>query len=85
MVYEVVRRSIPSLLNPEFTASWEKGLNMVVEGTIDEKGYMEKLNGYVDRQTNKVKGLQNEYAMKQVYDYVAQFYASKGNKKGDNT
>ncbi|MBR0148493.1 MAG: type IA DNA topoisomerase [Lachnospiraceae bacterium] len=78
MVYEVVRRSIPSLLNPEFTASWEKGLNMVVEGTIDEKGYMEKLNGYVDRQTNKVKGLQNEYAMKQVYDYVAQFYASKG-------
>ncbi|MBQ3786895.1 MAG: type IA DNA topoisomerase [Lachnospiraceae bacterium] len=87
MVYEVVRRSIPSLLNPEFTASWEKGLNMVVEGTIDEKGYMEKLNGYVDRQTNKVKGLQNEYAMKQVYDYVAQFYASKGkeNQRKNNS
>ena len=34
MVYDVVANSIRSLLNPELTASWEKGLNYVAEGDI---------------------------------------------------
>ena len=40
MVYDVVQNSIRSLLNPELTASWEKGLNYVAEGDITSEEYM---------------------------------------------
>ncbi|MBO4697486.1 MAG: type IA DNA topoisomerase [Lachnospiraceae bacterium] len=55
MVYEIVGASIRSLLNAELTASWEKGLTGVAEGTISEKEYLDKLEGFVARQTNGVK------------------------------
>ncbi len=55
LIYEVVNASIKSLLSPELTASWEKGLNYVAEGTITEDEYMEKLNSFVIRLTNGVK------------------------------
>ena len=43
MIYEVVNASIRALLNPELTASWEKGLNYVAEGSITSQEYMDKL------------------------------------------
>lgn len=55
MVYEIVGASIRSLLSAELTASWEKGLTGVAEGTISEKEYLDKLEGFVARQTNGVK------------------------------
>lgn len=59
MVYEIVGASIRSLLNAELTASWEKGLTGVADGTISEKEYLDKLEGFVARLTNGVK--ENDY------------------------
>ena len=53
MIFDVVNNSIRSLLNPELTASWEKGLTYVAEGTITSKEYMEKLEGFIKRITAK--------------------------------
>ena len=47
MIFDVVNCSIRQLLNPELTASWEKGLNYVAEGSITEQEYMDKLEGFV--------------------------------------
>lgn len=55
MVYDVVRVSIPPLLNPSLTASWEKGLSGVAEGTISTDEYMEKLEGFITRRCDFVK------------------------------
>ena len=45
MIFDVVNNSIRSLLNPELTASWEKGLTYVAEGTITSEEYMDKVRG----------------------------------------
>lgn len=55
MVYEIVLHSIPSLLNPTLTASWEKGLTQVAEGTTSREEYMSKLNAFVAQKTESVK------------------------------
>ena len=55
MIYDVVDGSIRPLLNPALTASWEKGLTMVADGSITAAEYMEKLDGFVSRRTNAVK------------------------------
>lgn len=54
MIYEVVNLSVPSLLNPEMTASWEKGLEGIVNGTVDFGEYRSKLEDYIRRETNKM-------------------------------
>ncbi len=74
MIYDVVALSIRSLLNPELTASWEKGLTYVAEGTITPDEYMNKLTSFVTRMTNGVKGLQNKAALRQCFDKVAPYY-----------
>ena len=60
VIYDVVACSIKSLLNAELTASWEKGLTYVAEGSITSDEYMQKLEGFVSRMTNGVKGLNNQ-------------------------
>ena len=77
MVYDTVNASIRPLLNAELTASWEKGLTGVAEGSITTEEYMNKLNGFVARRTNAVKSLNNQNQLKQCYDYAAQFYKKK--------
>lgn len=77
MIYDVVNSSIKSLLNAELTASWEKGLTMVAQGEITEEEYMVKLEGFVGRMTNGVKGLGNQYGLKQYFDEISAFYKSK--------
>ena len=57
VVYEVVNGSIKQLLDPALTASWEKGLTGVAQGTVTTEEYLEKLNGFVARRTNFVKQL----------------------------
>ena len=63
VIYDVVACSIKSLLNAELTASWEKGLTYVAEGSITSEEYMQKLEGFVSRMTNGVKGLNNQNAI----------------------
>ncbi|MFU0826280.1 MAG: DNA topoisomerase [Lachnoclostridium sp.] len=74
LVYDVVNYSIKSLLNAELTASWEKGLTMVAEGTITKEEYMEKLTGFVSRMTNGVKGLNNQYLLNNCFKEVIENY-----------
>ena len=54
LIYNVINSSIPSLLRPELTASWEKGLTLVANGEINSKEYMDKLENYIVKNTNKV-------------------------------
>ena len=57
MVYESIKISIPSLLNPSLTASWEKGLKLVNDKEIKPEEFMVKLESYTRKSTQKV--LQN--------------------------
>lgn len=81
MVYDVVDNSIRSLLNPELTASWEKGLTYVAEGNITSDEYMEKLDDFITRRTVGVKELNNQYQLRACYEKAAGFY-KKGRKNG---
>ncbi len=74
LVYEVVNASIRSLLNAELTASWEKGLTYVAEGSISEREYMEKLESFVARLTNGVKELNNQQALLQSFRAIESYY-----------
>ena len=74
MVFDVVDHSIKSLLNPELTASWEKGLTYVAEGSITPDEYMVKLDRFITNRTVGVKGLNNQYQLKICYDKAAGFY-----------
>ncbi len=73
-VYEVVRCSIPNLLNAELTASWEKGLTGVANGTISEIEYMSKLEDYVSKMTNRVKETNNAAYLKKAYGIFGRNY-----------
>ena len=74
MVYDVVDSSIRSLLNPELTASWEKGLTYMAEGTITEEEYMKKLENYIAKWVNGVKGLNNQSYLRKKFDEAAVYY-----------
>lgn len=74
MIYDVVNSSIKSLLNADLTASWEKGLTYVAEGTITEVEYMEKLEGFVSRMTNGVKNLNNQGMLLNCFNEVSTNY-----------
>ncbi|MCM1087381.1 MAG: DNA topoisomerase [Muribaculaceae bacterium] len=74
MIYEVVSASIKPLLDPRLTASWEKGLGLVAQGEISEDEYMVKLDDFVTRRTNIVKGMNNQAALNARFRYASQFY-----------
>ena len=81
MIYDVVDHSIRSLLNPELTASWEKGLNYVAEGSITSDVYMRKLDHFITSRTVGVKGLNNQYQLRACYEKAAGFYPSVNSNK----
>ncbi len=74
MIFDVVDHSIRSLLNPELTASWEKGLTYVAEGQISSEEYMMKLEKFVASRTDGVLQLNNQFQLKSCYDQVAVHY-----------
>lgn len=84
MIYDVVDQSIRSLLNPELTASWEKGLTYVADGEITPDEYMTKLDHFIVSRTNGVKGLNNQYQLRTFYEKASRFYKKeKGKEKAD--
>ncbi|NLL93277.1 MAG: type IA DNA topoisomerase [Clostridiales bacterium] len=74
MIYDVVFCSIKQLLNPELTASWEKGLNYVSEGTITSEEYMDKLEDFVRKRVDGVKNINNQSALKYYFDQTSAYY-----------
>ncbi len=73
-VYEVVASSIPNLLHAKLTASWEKGLTGVADGTITESEYMAKLEDYVSKMTVRVKETNNYSYIKRAYSQFERNY-----------
>lgn len=74
IVYEVVNCSISQLLNPELTASWEKGLTMVSNGDISSDEYMTKLERFVGIRCLNVKQLNNQYSLNSVFEKISKEY-----------
>ncbi|HIY01713.1 MAG TPA: type IA DNA topoisomerase [Candidatus Blautia faecipullorum] len=77
MIFDVVNCSIRQLLNPELTASWEKGLTYVAEGSITSQEYMDKLEHFVRVRTEQVERSSYQYALRQFFDAAAQNYKNK--------
>ncbi len=74
-VYEVVGASMRQMLNPELTASWEKGLTYVAEGRITPGEYREKLEKFVTVRTLGAAGTNvPPQTVRQRFDQVAAFY-----------
>ena len=74
MIFDVVNASIRQLLNPDLTASWEKGLTYVAEGSITPEEYMEKLENFVAGRTYGVLKLNNQYQLRTYFDAAAVNY-----------
>ena len=74
LVFDTVNASIRQLLNPELTASWEKGLTYVAEGSITSEEYMEKLEKFVAGRTYSVLKLRNQSDLRTVFDAAAVNY-----------
>ncbi|MBQ6441788.1 MAG: type IA DNA topoisomerase [Lachnospiraceae bacterium] len=55
MIYEVVVQTLPSMLNAEMTASWEKGLSKVEQGEITAEEYREILERYVRKYIEAIR------------------------------
>lgn len=81
MIFDVVNCSIRSLLNPELTASWEKGLTYVAEGSITSEEYMFKLENFIKSRTEGVLGLRNQLMLKQFFDAASKFYKKPVQKR----
>ena len=77
MIYDVVSDSIRPLLNPALTASWEKGLTYVAEGSITPDDYMGKLTDFVGRRTVAVRGLNNQGVLWRQFQATEEFYQKK--------
>ena len=81
MIFDVVRASIYGLLNPELTASWEKGLTQMAEGTITEEYYMQKLEKYITDKTQAVLASDYRRALRPCFDAAARFYKTPKSEK----
>ena len=54
IIYEIVWRFMPDMLNPKLTASWEKGLDMVAKKEIKPDEFMQKLEKYINSKFDKL-------------------------------
>ena len=81
IIYDVCLNSIQSLLWAEMTASWEKGLSGVAEGTISKDEYTAKMNKFVCDNTNAVKQIRNQNQITRLFDRTKPFYEKAGAKK----
>lgn len=75
MIFDVVNHSMKQMLNPELTASWEKGLTYVANGEITEEEYMTKLENFITIRVNSVMKINNNMnVVRYFYDNVKPFY-----------
>ena len=81
VIHDTVYMSIRPLLNPELTASWEKGLTYVAEGQITEEEYMDKLKGFVTRRTQNVMRLSNTRQIRECCGRIEGYYQKSGSAK----
>ena len=77
MITDAVASSIPALLMPQLTASWEKGLTGMANGQISKEEYMEKLRNFIVAKTNSVIGLSNQSSLTACYRAASGYYKKK--------
>ncbi len=77
LIFEIVQASIRSLLNPELTASWEKGLSYVSEGSITSEEYMQKLEAFIRGKTGQVMAADYGSQLRRIFEQDAYFYRNK--------
>lgn len=88
LIYEVVYLSMKQLLNPELTASWEKGLTYVAEGTITPEEYMQKLERFVAGRTYNAVHVASQAGLRPAFDAVVACYNNKATvpaQSGENS
>ena len=85
VIYDCVLYSIQGLLRADLTASWEKGLAGVADGSISSEEYMTKMSDYVTKYTNYVKQLNNQNQITQVFDRTKPYYSGKKTTRKTNT
>ena len=81
LIVEAVNLSMPPLLRPELTASWEKGLTMVQQGEISEADYMAKLRDFVARRTSLAAGQSASYKLREAFEVSRQYYPAVTEKR----
>lgn len=54
LIYDIVNQSMPDMLNPKLTASWEKGLDLVAKKEIEPEEFMIKLEKYINSKFNRL-------------------------------
>lgn len=81
LIVEAVNLSMPPLLRPELTASWEKGLTMVQQGEISEADYMAKLRDFVARRTDLAAGQSASYKLREAFEASRQYYPAVTEKR----
>ena len=84
MIADVAAVSIRPLLNPELTASWEKGLTYVAQGSVTSDEYMEKLKSFICKYTDNAKASNNTSLLNRAFAQTAQYYKTekkRGSKK----
>ena len=79
MVYEVVAMTVPALLNPKMTASWEKGLDGITNGTVDVVEYRKKLEDFIRKETVQIK---DRDLTVQIASQISQFTGKGGRGLG---
>ena len=80
LIFDVVDSSIRALLSPELTASWEKGLTYVAEGSLTSDEYMVKLRDFITRRTDYVMRLNNSSALPSRAASLKPYYTQGGSK-----
>lgn len=85
LVCGIVRYSMPQMLSPKLTASWEKGLTGVADGEITEKEYMKKLSDFVTQMVSKVESEDNRGQLNSYYRMAAPNYKTTSKKNGNAT
>ena len=80
LIFDVVDSSIRALLSPELTASWEKGLTYVAEGSLTSDEYMVKLRDFITRRTDYVMRLNNSSALPSRAASLKPYYTQGGRK-----
>lgn len=74
VIYDIVYYSINGLLRADLTASWEKGLCGVADGSISEQEYTDKMTSFVIRHTDMVKKINNQNRITTVFDRAKKYY-----------
>lgn len=81
LVCGIVRYSMPAMLSPKLTASWEKGLTGVADGTISEDEYMKKLSAFVSQLVEQAKREDNREQLNSYYRIASEHYKKKRKKR----